>query len=156
MKLAAIGPKTAAALEVHGLAADLVPEVYDSDNLARAMAGVEGPVLLCRASQGSRALPEIFEKNRIPFVDVPCYDTVYENPDPAPVRALLERPVLVTFTSASTVRGFVESLPGADLSRVLGCCIGPQTAAEAKKYGMTVVTAKEATMESLMECIKEV
>ncbi|MBP3486111.1 MAG: uroporphyrinogen-III synthase, partial [Oscillospiraceae bacterium] len=156
VKLAAIGPKTASALEAHGLTADLDPEVYDSENLARAMAGVEGPVLLCRASQGSNALPEIFEKNGIPFADVPCYDTVYENPDPAPVRALLDRPVLVTFTSASTVRGFVESLPGADLSKVLGCCIGPQTAAEAEKYGVTVVTAKEATMESLIECIKEV
>ena len=156
VKLAAIGPKTAAALERFGLTADLVPKVYDSENLACAMAGVEGPVLLCRASQGSHALPEIFEKNAIPFADVPCYDTVYENPDPAPVRALLEGPVLVTFTSASTVRGFVESLPDADLSHVLGCCIGAQTAAEAKKYGIATVTAKEATMESLIECIKEV
>lgn len=156
VKLAVIGPKTAEALERFGLTADLVPEVYDSENLARAMDGVEGPVLLCRASRGSNALPEIFEKNAIPFADVPCYDTVYENPNPAPVRALLERPVLVTFTSASTVRGFSESLPGADLSRVLGCCIGPQTAAEAKKYGIAAVTAREATVESLIECIKEV
>ena len=54
------------------------------------------------------------------------------------------------------MRGFVESLPGADLSNVLGCCIGAQTAEEANKYGIAVVTAKEATMESLIECIKEV
>ena len=156
LRLAAIGPKTAEALEQFGLTADLVPETYDSDHLAQAMSGVEGPVLLCRASQGSPALPTIFEKNGVPFADVPCYDTVYENPDPAPVRALLAEPVLVTFTSASTVRGFVESLPGADLSQVTGCCIGPATAAEAEKYGISVVISKEATMESLLECIKEV
>ena len=89
-------------------------------------------------------------------MDVPCYDTVYETPDPAPVRALLEQPLLVTFTSASTVRGFVGSLPGADFSRVLGCCIGEKTAAEARKHGISVMVAKEATMESLIECIKEV
>ena len=155
-KLAAIGPKTASALSHRGLMADLVPETYDSAHLAEAMAQVEGPVLLCRASQGSDALPELFSKNSIPFDDVPCYDTVYEAPNPAAVLDLLKQPVLVTFTSASTVRGFVQSLPGADLSMVLGCCIGRQTAAEAKKYGIAVVVAREATMESLIECIKEV
>ena len=156
LKLAAIGPKTASELARHGVVADLVPETYDSEHLAQAMAQVEGPVLLCRASQGSSALPEIFAKNAIPFADIPCYDTVYETPDSEQVRALLQKPVLVSFTSASTVRGFVKSLPGADLSHVVGCCIGPQTAAEAIKYGISVVTAKKATMESLIECIKEV
>lgn len=156
LKLAAIGPKTASALAQHGLKADFVPDTYDSAHLAQAMAQVDGTVLLCRASKGSNALPEIFHKNGIPFSDVPCYDTVYENLDPAPVLELLKEPVLVTFTSASTVRGFVESLNGADISKVLGCCIGEQTAAEAKKYGISVVTAREATIESLVECIKEV
>ena len=156
LKLAAIGPKTASALARYGVMADLVPETYDSIHLARSMARVEGPVLLCRASRGSDALPEIFMKNGIPFEDVPCYDTVYENPDPSPVQALLDQPVLVSFTSASTVRGFVESLPGEELSHVVGCCIGPQTAEEAKKYGISVAIAREATMESLIECIKEV
>lgn len=156
LKLAAIGPKTASELARFGIMADLVPEVYDSEHLAVAMAQVEGPVLLCRASQGSNALPEIFLKNGIPFADVPCYDTVYEMPDSGKVRALLEEPTLVSFTSASTVRGFLESLPGVDLSHVVGCCIGPQTEAEAIKYGIRTVKAKKATMESLIECIKEV
>lgn len=156
LKLAAIGPKTASELARFGIMADLVPEVYDSEHLAVAMAQVEGPVLLCRASQGSNALPEIFLKNGISFTDVPCYDTVYEMPDSGKVRVLLEEPTLVSFTSASTVRGFVESLPGVDLSHVVGCCIGPQTEAEAIKYGIRTVKAKKATMESLIECIKEV
>lgn len=156
VKLAAIGPKTASALERFGLRADLVPETYDSQHLAQAMSEVEGPVLLCRASRGSGALPALFSKNGIPFEDISCYDTVYEAPDSALVLELLKQNVLVTFTSASTVRGFVESLPGADLSRVLGCCIGPQTAQEARKYGIATVTAREATMDSLIECIKGV
>ena len=156
LKLAAIGPKTASELERYGVMADLVPKTYDSAHLAEAMAQVEGPVLLCRASRGSSALPVIFVKNGIPFADIPCYDTVYEAPDDGKLRALLDAPVLVSFTSASTVRGFVESLPGADLSHVIGCCIGPQTAAEAIRHGISTVTAKEATMESLIQCIKEV
>ena len=156
LTLAAIGPKTAKALEKHGVTADLVPETYDSDHLAKALEVVEGPVLLCRASRGSTALPEMLERKGIPFADVPIYDTVYTSPDPQKVDALLGEKLLVTFTSASTVRGFVESLPGRDLKNVIGCCIGKQTEAEAKKYGLTTVVSQEATMESLMETIKEV
>ena len=156
LTLAAIGPKTAKALEKHGVTADLVPETYDSDHLAKALEAVEGPVLLCRASRGSTALPEMLERKGIPFADVPIYDTVYTAPDPQKVDALLGEKLLVTFTSASTVRGFVESLPGRDLKNVIGCCIGRQTEAEAKKYGLTTVVSQEATMESLMETIKEV
>ena len=156
LTLAAIGPKTAKALEKHGVTADLVPETYDSDHLAKALETVEGPVLLCRASRGSTALPEMLERKGIPFADVPVYDTVYAAPAPQKVDALLGETLLVTFTSASTVRGFVESLPGRDLKNVIGCCIGKQTEAEAKKYGLTTVVSQEATMESLMETIKEV
>ena len=156
LTLAAIGPKTAKALEKHGVTADLVPETYDSDHLAKALEAVEGPVLLCRASRGSTALPEMLESKGIPFADVPIYDTVYTSPDPQKVDALLGEKLLVTFTSASTVRGFVESLPGRDLKNVIGCCIGKQTETEAKKYGLTTVVSQEATMESLMETIKEV
>ena len=156
LTLAAIGPKTAKALEKHGVTADLVPETYDSDHLAKALEVVEGPVLLCRASRGSTALPEMLERKGIPFADVPIYDTVYTSPDPQKVDALLGEKLLVTFTSASTVRGFVESLPGRDLKNVIGCCIGKQTETEAKKYGLTTVVSQEATMDSLMETIKEV
>lgn len=153
LTLAAIGPKTAKAMERFGVTADLVPETYDSDHLAKALETVEGPVLLCRASQGSTALPEMLERKGIPFADVPVYDTVYAAPAPQKVDALLGETLLVTFTSASTVRGFVESLPGRDLKNVIGCCIGKQTEAEAKKYGLATEVSQEATMESLVECI---
>ena len=153
LTLAAIGPKTAKAMERFGVTADLVPETYDSDHLAKALEAVEGPVLLCRASRGSTALPEMLERKGIPFADVPVYDTVYAAPAPQKVDALLGETLLVTFTSASTVRGFVESLPGRDLKNVIGCCIGKQTESEAKKYGLATVVSQEATMESLVECI---
>ena len=156
LKIAAIGPKTAGELEKFGVFADLVPETYDSDHLAQAMAGVEGPVLLCRASEGSDAVPRLFAKKGIPYADIACYDTVYEAPNSKPVKELVESGAIVTFTSASTVRGFVRSLPDTDYSRIIGCCIGKQTAAEAEKYGIPVKIAEKATMESLIACIKGV
>lgn len=154
LKIAAIGPKTAAEVEKHGVFADLVPETYDSDHLAQAMSGVEGPVLLCRASAGSDAMPRLFSEKGIAFSDIPCYDTVYEVPNAEPVKALVEEGAVVTFTSASTVHGFVKSLPDSDFSRMIGCCIGAQTALEAEKYGIPCRVAEKATMESLIECIK--
>ena len=156
LKIAAIGPKTAGELEKFGVFADLMPETYDSDHLAQAMAQVEGPVLLCRASEGSDAVPRLFAKKGIPYADIACYDTVYEAPNSKPVKELVESGAIVTFTSASTVRGFVRSLPDTDYSKIIGCCIGKQTAAEAEKYGIPVKIAEKATMESLIECIKGV
>ena len=156
VKIAAIGPKTAAEIEKYGIMADLIPETYDSGHLAEAMSQVEGPVLLCRASEGSSALPKLFTDKNIPFADIACYDTVYEAPNAEQVKELVEAGAIVTFTSASTVRGFVRSLPDTDFSRMLGCCIGKQTAAEAEKYGIPLRIADEATMESLIACIKGV
>ena len=156
LKLAAIGPKTAQTLTRFGLRADLVPAVYDSDHLAQAMEGVTGPVLLCRASRGSDALAKIFLAGGIPFDDVACYDTKYEMPDARAVLPRLAAGALVTFTSASTVEGFVKSLPGVDLSHILGICIGEKTADKARQYGIAVRVAREATIESLINTIKEV
>ena len=69
---------------------------------------------------------------------------------------MVESGSIVTFTSASTVRGFARSLPDADYSNIIGCCIGRQTAAEAEQYGIPVRIAEKATMDSLIECIKGV
>ena len=156
LKLAAIGPKTAQTLTRFGLRADLVPAVYDSDHLAQAMEDVTGPVLLCRASRGSDVLAKIFLAGGIPFDDVACYDTKYEMPDAGAVLPRLAAGALVTFTSASTVEGFVKSLPGVDLSHILGICIGEKTADKARQYGIAVRVAREATIESLINTIKEV
>ena len=156
IKIAAIGPKTAGELEKFGVFADLVPETYDSDHLAQALSCVGGPVLLCRASEGSDAMPKLFAEKGIPFADIACYDTVYEAPNSASVTDLVASGAIVTFTSASTVRGFVRSLPDTDYSKMVGCCIGKQTAAEAEKHGIPIRIAEKATMESLIECIKGV
>ncbi len=158
VKLAAIGPGTGRALEAHGLRADLIPAVYDAAHLGAALAGqAAGRVLILRAQEGSPALTRALEQNEIPFDDVPCYRTVYENPCSAQLRRQVEEEqTLVTFTSASTVKGFVSSVGAdADLSRVVGVCIGAQTAAEAEKHGIRTVTAKQATIDAMIETMKE-
>ena len=157
VKLAAIGPGTARALAAHGLRADYVPEVYDAAHLGAGLPG-EGRVLILRAAEGSPALTEALTERNIPYDDVAVYRTVYDNPCSQTLREGVEmgKVRLVTFTSASTVKGFVSSVgEEADFSRLVGVCIGAQTAAEAKKYGIPVRVAREATMDALVESILE-
>ncbi len=59
------------------------------------------------------------------------------------------------FTSASTVKGFVEGTPGLDYTKVTAACIGNQTKAAADAYGMKTYMAKQATMDSLADLVIE-
>ena len=155
VKLAAIGPGTARALGDMGLTADFVPEVYDAAHLAAGLPA-ERKALLLRAEWGTPALTEGLKARNIPYEDIAVYETRYENPDAAVLRQRLAagEPLLVSFTSASTVEGFVSSLgEGADLSGVQGICIGVQTAAAAKKHGIAVTVAEKATLDSLVAAI---
>ena len=61
---------------------------------------------------------------------------------------------LAVFTSASTVKGFTESLKGMDFTKVNAVCIGKQTQAAAEQYGMKTWTASKATLKDLVECVK--
>jgi uroporphyrinogen III methyltransferase/synthase len=154
VKVAVIGGGTARALAGYGLHADLVPEVFDAEHLAQALTQVRPKrVLLCRAELGTPVLPQVLQQAGIDFTDVRAYDTIYRSDKSEEVAQLLRsgEEVLVTFTSASTVTGFVRSLEKADLSRVLGLCIGVQTQAEAERLGLRTAVAERATMDALVE-----
>ena len=61
------------------------------------------------------------------------------------------------FTSASTVRGFVNAAEGIELGQVHAFCIGKQTEKAARAFGMKAIGfAKEATLESLIALAKSV
>ena len=159
VRLAAIGSGTARALAGHGLTADLIPSVYDAAHLGAELAEqADGRVLILRAEIGSTALTEALEKGNMAYDDIPVYRTVYENPRSEELRGMLEAGELtyVTFTSASTVKGFVSSVgEGADFSQITGLCIGEQTAAEARKHGIAVKIAPKATIDALVDLARE-
>lgn len=153
VRLAAIGPATGQALEAHGLTADLIPEVYDAAHMGKALAAsAEGGVLLLRAEEGSPALTDALAEAGAVYEDVAVYRTIYDNPRATELREELEAGLFdyVTFTSASTVKGFVSAVGAdADFSRFTGLCIGEQTAKEAEKYHIPVKIAKKATINDL-------
>jgi len=155
VKLAAVGPGTARALAAYGLAADLVPPVFDGACLGEALAETApGRVLLLRAEESSPDLPEALERAGIAYDDIPVYRTRYGGPRSGDLRAELERGAFdfVSFTSASTVKGLLAAVgEDADFSRVTGLCIGERTAAEARKHGIPVRVAAQATIDALVE-----
>jgi uroporphyrinogen-III synthase len=61
---------------------------------------------------------------------------------------------MITFTSSSTVRHFVDAMPGALADRVRIACIGPITAQTARDLGLRVdIIAQEYTTRGLVDAI---
>ena len=155
VKIAAIGEGTKKALRERGLFVDLMPEIYDGENLARTLAaelsGGEN-ILIPRAEAGNLELVKILKEAGACVDDVATYRTCYESQDVIDEVAEFEKGKIdcAVFTSASTVRGFAEAVQGLDFSKVKAACIGKQTRAEAEKYGMQTWMAKKATMDSLV------
>ena len=89
--------------------------------------------------------------------DIATYTTCYEKSRLIDEKKELETGSVdcVVFTSASTVKGFVEDTKGLDYTKVKAACIGKQTKAAADAYGMQTRMAKKATIESLIELVEE-
>ena len=103
-------------------------------------------------------MTEALRRRNISYDDIPVYRTVYANAQSPALRTALEAGEVpyAAFTSASTVKGFVSTVgEDADFSRVLGLCIGEQTAAEARKHGIPVRIAHRATIDALVELAVE-
>ena len=160
VRVAAIGSKTARALAARGIRADLVPDTFVAESLAQALLDRTQPndrVLLYRAADARDVLPERLRAQQREVQVVAAYRTVIKHdPDYA---AYVERADTVTFTSASTVRGFVENLGGEQRAQELTtgkliACIGPITAEAARSAGLRVhAVANEYTFEGLIEAL---
>ena len=159
-KIAVIGEGTKKKLKEHHLLADFVPGVYDGDTLgaelAKELQGNE-KILIPRAEAGNKKLTELLEQTGAQVDDIATYTTRYEKSKLIDEKKELETGSVdcVVFTSASTVKGFVEGTKGLDYTKVKAACIGKQTKAAADAYGMQTCMAKKATIESLIELVEE-
>jgi uroporphyrinogen III methyltransferase/synthase len=160
LRLAAIGPGTAAALEARGLRPDLVPERFVAESLLDAFPGLATPgerVLLARAEQARDVLPEgLGERGYL--VDVlAVYRTVRTEPDPSVVEQIRAGKVdAVTFTSSSTVTNFVDAIGELTGPQPLVISIGPVTSATASERGLRVdAEADPHTIEGLVRAVAE-
>ena len=161
VKIAAIGPATAAAVEAQGINVDLVPEEFVSEGVVRAFAGfdLQGcKVLLPRAQEARDVIPDGLVKMGATVDVAAVYRTVGTDRDPSDLIRLFKEGAIavLTFTSASTVINFLKIM-GADFhlpSQVKVATIGPVTEAAAKKAGLPVHIRQERyTVPELVDAI---
>lgn len=160
LKIAVMGKGSAKALKERGFLADLIPDYFDGDHLGQALAahcGADTRVLIPRARAGGQELIEHLIRSGAEVEDVPTYDTVYRTDFPVDVASLLSEGNVdcCLFTSSSTVKAFVETVGGADLSALRAVCIGKKTADTAEAAGMQTEVSEEASIDSLLEKLQE-
>jgi uroporphyrinogen III methyltransferase/synthase len=171
--VAAVGPKTASALEERGVACDVVADDFVAEGLLdtlekRAVAPVGTRVLIPSARLARPVVPDALRASGA-IVDVlPVYDTVPVERLQVPPETI-ETAAFITFTSGSTARQFVALMEadgargglGGDsrslaerLSGAALCSIGPITSDTLRELGLPVaVEAVEHTAEGLVAAI---
>jgi uroporphyrinogen-III synthase len=159
VRVAAVGPQTARALLERGVHADFVPDEGRSEAVARELTPVEGArVLLARGDLADRSAERVLRERGASVVDaVVAYRTVPAAPSAQALEELSAGVDGITFTSPSTVRGFVEMGPRwRDITRgVVVATIGPTTTAAAREAGFDVrAEAQDRTMHGLVAALE--
>jgi len=150
-KIAVIGPATAEELAAHGLQPTLMPSSYVAESILEEIGDVEGAsVLLPRADIARDALPAGLRAAGAEVLEIAAYRTRTRT-DPLPN---LDSVDAITFTSSSTVRGFLEC--GNIPAGAAVVCIGPVTAATARELGLEVTAeAAEFTEDGLISTLEQ-
>jgi uroporphyrinogen-III synthase len=164
--IAAIGPATKKAIERRGMKVDVVPKEYVAESVVKSLKSkVKGKrVLLVRAKIARDVIPNELRKAGAHVDVVEAYETVVPESSRARLRVALKnpkkRPHVVTFTSSSTVKNFVELLGGTRkerhevLAEVRMASIGPVTSSTLRELGLPVdIAAKEFTIPGLIEAM---
>ena len=158
--VAAVGEGTARALEDLGVTPDLVPPAYTTAALGRAFPRGRGAVLIVRADIAPAGLEDAIAAKGWTPTRANVYTTAFAPNLPRTVLLALDqgRADALTFTSASTVDAFTR-LAGARLRKAPRVpkviCIGPVTAATARKRGLRVAAvARPHTIEGLVEAVE--
>jgi len=160
-RVAAIGAKTAQRLQEFGVLADLVPKNYIAEGLAAEIlhrARSASRILLYRAQKARDVLPTLLAAEGMHVDDVAAYRTQFVLDPTFAEKAA--RADLLAFTSASTVRGYVEQFPNSAAAlesargKTIGA-IGPIAADAARAAGFHVdLIADVATSEALLDAFE--
>lgn len=168
LKVAAIGPATKKAIEKRGVRVDVVPEEYVAESVVKSLRRqVKGKrILLVRARVARDVIPNELRRAGAVVDVVEAYETVVPKFSRTRLRVALKdprkRPNVVTFTSSSTVKNFVQLLGASSRGRkrpaalqgVTLASIGPVTSSTLCELGLGVdVEAKQFTIPGLVAAI---
>ncbi|MGB3210310.1 MAG: uroporphyrinogen-III C-methyltransferase [Desulforhopalus sp.] len=164
--LAVVGKSTADLLLRYGLNADLIPSTFTGEGLAESLLdqGVEGRnILIPRAVHAREILPETLRGAGAQVTVAPVYKNCPAEGDKENLRTELEKGdvEMITFTSSSTVRNFLEMVDAENqeelrtiLAGVKIAAIGPITAKTVTDNGLRVdIQPEEFTIPALIQAI---
>jgi uroporphyrinogen III methyltransferase/synthase len=162
-RIASIGPGTSRALTERGITADIAPVRSVAEGLIEALADVPvSRALVARAEQAREELPDALRARGVE-VDVLALYRTHVEPLSAEVLAQAQAADYITFTSASTVRNFLQAT-GKDAGANAGrgglsprtrvVSIGPVTSEELREHGMTPdVEAERHDIDGLLQAL---
>jgi uroporphyrinogen-III synthase len=181
VRIAAIGPATAMALRKNGAKVDLVPATYIAEAVASTLienarkqgGSLKGKrLLLARAAEARNVLIQELQREAVEVDVVAAYRTFGINKEDEQGQTILHQLEaqefdIITFTSSSTVRNFMQWLMEYDgsftntfIRRVVEfaqpkiACIGPITSQTARECGLKVhIEAQVYTIAGLIEAI---
>jgi uroporphyrinogen III methyltransferase/synthase len=160
-KVCAIGPRTQEELEGMGLTVAFRPSEYRAEGVIEGLKarGIKGKKILLPRAKGARSiLPEALREAGAVVDEVEAYRAVRPADNKSSLEANLKKGIdVVTFTSSSTVRNFMELV--SDKTAINGvkiAVIGPVTGDTARNYGLEpTIVPPEYTIPSLVEAIIE-
>jgi len=165
IRICAVGPKTAEALEEHSLRADLIPAEFKAEGVLAALGGVQVKdqrFLIPRAKVARELIPDRLREMGAEVTVATAYENVLPRSDVDRVKKLFSEKKIsaVTFTSSSTVNNFVEMVGKSEYKSLMHgvavACIGPVTARTAEENGMTVdIMPKDYTIPALVDAMVE-
>ncbi len=165
LQVAAIGPATKKAIERKSVSVSVVPKEYIAESVVRSLKKqIKGKrVLLVRAKVARDVIPRELRKAGASVDVVEAYETIVPRSSRQRLLAVLSRPRrrphVVTFTSSSTVRNFVDLAQLSKKGRsvidgIRMASIGPVTSATLREFGLPVdIAAKEFTIPGLVAAI---
>jgi uroporphyrinogen III methyltransferase/synthase len=160
LKIGAVGPATAGALLEHGIAVDVIPERFVAEGLLdvlRSRDDVAGKKVLYVTAEGARqTLPDGLRHLGADVTIIEAYRSIVDGEGAEKLARAIEagKVDLVTFTSASAVRAYVDAV-GEDLAlKVPAASIGPQTSEALRESGIELkAEAEESTLDGLASAV---
>ena len=166
LRIAAVGPATAAKLKELHLRVDAMPEEYLASKISDAISAFESVenlrILLMRAEVANPELPKKLEELGAIIDDIACYRTVPETEDlnGAAARFLETGADWITFTSSSTVENFHARF---DLHKIKQqfpqikfASIGPETSKTLRTLGFEpTIEATEHNIPGLVDALQK-
>lgn len=160
--VACIGEQTAERLRIYGIMADFIPTAFTSAALAEELAQTDGlngkKILLLRSEIAPKDFPDRLTAMGAHVTDAAVYTVRPRSVESQDAAALNEQIVSgtidwLTFTSTSTVRAFLETVPidAVKAGGVKIASIGPATTAHLNGIGLPpTVEARVHTVEGLV------